>query len=250
MRRFLYFLPLPGANRGILAERGLLSRFTESPGAGDDLLPHVVSGIDAGPDGQRGCIVALGNQPAPYDVREQFWQPSSNGKFWVGAEKINMPRPEDLERNPGLKGEYIALLDRNAWRSPVILRWDAAGCCHEINLPQSLAPSFENGKCQFKKQVRPPFAATHALAEQIFNDFGNGATISIEEAVDRAARLLGMNYRIGIEEIGLLGLLDNALALKILATAIDLETINAQARALSTQGQQLADGIDIQQGDG
>ncbi len=232
MRRFLYFLPgVPGANPALLAQRGLLPRFRRFGGA---LLEHGISECLHGPAGG-GCIVAAGAAGAAYVPASQRWLEGE--KFWVGIEDANFPpRPADLERVGGIDGYELKLGDDNLWRVPLIHAWDQKEALHRPNLPQIMVPVSAGGISKMQVRVHPEFEAAHAIAGRVFEMFAAQASISLEQLFADAAAVLGVNYRIGSQEIGLLGLLDAATAARVLALCIDVPKIEAQAQVLAGQG--------------
>jgi hypothetical protein len=233
IRRFLYFLPgVPGCNPAMLRDRGLLGRFRKFGGG---MLEHSISECLKGPGGGSGCIVTAGPGGAEYLPERQRWLEGE--KFWVGIEDASFPpRPQDLEREAGIDGYELELLDNNVWRVPLVHAWDEKRAQHRPNLPQVMAPVIESGNTRMQIRVQAEFEAVHELAGRIFQAFAGQATVSLETLFSDAAAILGVNYRIGPEEIGLLGLLNESLAARVLALSIDLPRIEAQAQALAGQG--------------
>lgn len=224
MRRFLYYFPgVPGVNPRMLADRGALDRFTA---AGGGLIEH---GITAAPEGMgHGCIVAAGTQPPSVARR---WLEGE--KFHVGIEDLP-PRPQDLEREIGLKGYPVKMLDGNDWRVPLIQRWDAEKNQMEPNVPQAM--SLAGGRVEFK--VRDEYAAIHAIASKLFGYFFDGRTVPMEELVVDAAKILSVNYRIGVEEASLLGLFDQTSLVAIVEAATDIDSLKRQANDMRLGGLQ------------
>ena len=153
-----------------------------------------------------------------------------------------MPRPCDLEREMGIAGPEVTLGDGNAWRVPLVRRWDAQRLEHVTMLPQAMRTVMEGGGAGGKRrvviEVTPEYASVDASADRIFAGFTEGVTVPLEEVFAQAVELLAVNYRIGQEEAGLLGLLDEARALEILGMCIDLPAMNAHAAELMMQGLQ------------
>ena len=233
MRRFLYFLPgVPGANRQMLADRGLADRFLER----GELIEHVVLGVDAGPAGS-GCIVAAGpNQPTYAPDRQQWLE---GVKFWCAVEDFP-PRPQDLAREVGISGYETPLGDGAAWRVPLIRRWDRRRLEHLPNLPQSMRPSVVSGSYKYASHVRPEYAAVNGRAERIMEAFAAEKVIDGDQAFADAAALLAVNYRIGAEECGLLGLMDQEMVVRVLGLAVDAPALRQQAEEFATDGLQFS----------
>lgn len=234
LRRFLYFLPgLGGINPKMLSDRGLVSRFPAEYG---------VTGSIDGPfaDGEicrGGCLVAASNRPARYEPDRQQWMRLANGAAWVGIEDTELPPgPADLERAVGVAGYSLTLADGNDWRIPLIRRWDPNTLAHVATLPSAIAGELVNGKHKFVSAVKPQYAALDAKAESIYAGFLDKHTISIDQLMHDASELLALNYRVGVEEVALLGLLTEPLALKLLGLAIDTPGLRACGEAIAQSG--------------
>jgi hypothetical protein len=237
MRRFLYFIPEVGAaDTRTLARCGLLSRFTSHGGI---LIEHGVTPLANGPAGS-GVIVSAGAQPPDYAPQRQRWMIGK--QFWVGLETPDMPpRPADLEREIGISGVELTLNDSQAWRIPVVRRWNREALQHVPNLPTSLTPELVDGKYTYKRQVSPEYQPIDALAERLWAGFHSNKTLTINQAFADASTLLAVNYRLGEEEAGMLGLLDGDTALAIFMAALDLGAIKTQAIEFGDQGLHASD---------
>ncbi|MCL2647732.1 MAG: hypothetical protein FWD61_12100 [Phycisphaerales bacterium] len=244
MRRFLYYIPgVPGVNPAMLADRGLLDRFTRRPGvpdASDGLIEYGVTPLDAPPPGaaaagpHAGVIVAAGNwQPDLATTTE--WGDGGGGKFWLAIEGGGGrgPKPEDMERELGISGSVITLADGKQWRVPRIRTWDREKMAYLPNLPQALSPV---GGERYEPKVVPAFAAIDALADRIFKAFAAAETVSVEQLFADAVSFLSLNYRIGVEEAAMLGMMDETDAVRVLMTAIDMEGLTVHAQEMSVCG--------------
>lgn len=235
MRRFLYYLPeISGAAPKTLANLGLLDRFTAT---GANLIEHCVTAVNEGPAGH-GCIVCVGTNP-PAVSPETKW--AAAGKFWVAVEDLP-PRPADLERELGITGPELTLADGQAWRVPIIRRWNRATAQHISNLPTALKPIFDpQGKATMRREVKEEYQSVDELADRLFHDFYNQTTMPLDQAAADAMQLLSINYRIGLPEAGLLGLLNEENVVQILGTSIDYAEIQAQAHEWAIEGVQAAE---------
>lgn len=220
MRRFLYFLPTPGANPQMLAARGLLDRFT----VGGRLIEHSVT--PATECMGSGCIVAAGTNPP---TTAQRWVEGE--KFHVGVEDL-APRPEDLERPVGIDGYGVLLADGNIWRVPLVHKWDAAELRHVPGVPSAM--TLIGGRVQY--QIRAEYQVVDAIASRLFAAFIEEKTVPMAQLMQDAAALLAVNYRLGVEECGLLGLFDSTNILEVIQAAIDIKALQEQARGLSMEG--------------
>lgn len=228
MRRFLYFLPgLPGANAGMLAERGLLNRFTSS---GSSLLEHCITACPEGPAGG-GCIVALGQRPAAYEPGSQRW--IEGEKCWVGIEDAP-PRPDDLVREVIISGAPMQLGDGEFWTAPIIRRWN--GAWFVPNVPQAMGKVTKDGRTGVEFRIRPEYAGVDEIAGRMFELFLAGSAVSIDQLLQDASELLAVNYRIGPEEASLLGLFDEKNAVAVISQSFDRATIEREAAERSIAG--------------
>ena len=227
LKRFLYYLPgVPGCNTRMLADRGLLSRFT---GLGGDCVEHCITACD-GPAGT-GCIVALGARAGEFKPDTQTWE--NSGQFWVGIENNDLrPGPCDLVREVGLSGYELVLGDGQIWRVPLLRRWNPERCEHVSALPKSMRPV--SGK--IREVVTPQYRKQDEIAGQIWDSFLKEEAISLDELFNRASALLAMNYRLRSEEAALLGLFDSDTALRVLLHAIDIPSIEAHRERISADG--------------
>lgn len=226
-RRFLYYLPgLGGCNERMLSSFGLHSRFVAAGGAG--LVEHTITGVDEGPAGT-GCILALGATPAQYQPQRQTWQDC--GRFWIGMENDLPPGPADLVREFGFQGHEIELAE-NKWRIPLLRRWHAQRCDHVTALPKCIRPV--NGK--LVETVSPKYQHFDDIAESIWQSFLKQETVSIEVLFKNCAALLAINYRMGAEEVALLGLLDHESGLRLMGLSIDVPVIEMHANAVAQDG--------------
>lgn len=230
MRRFLYYFPkLPGMNPRLMADLGVLDRFTFH---GGELREWSVTQVDAGPAGS-GCVVAVGAAPPEFVPGKQQW--IEGEKFWVGIETL-APRPEDLVREVAISGYESTMADGSIWRIPMIHRWDAKTMSHVANLPKVMRRVMTDGKPAVQFVIRPEFEKADGIARRAFKGFVESAVVSIDNLMANATELLAVNYRVGLEEVGLLGILDQACAMRILALAIDVPSILEHGQHLSEDG--------------
>ena len=230
MQRFLYFLPdVAALTRRTLADVGLADRFSAAPGSAELLECSAVA--IASP---AGMLLAIGGRPPEFQPERQRFSKSENGKFWVGIEDRRLPPgPDDLVRQVGLAGYEITLANGQAWRVPLVRRWNPDRLEHEPVLPRSLA---RDAAGHLVQRVTPAYRELDAIAEQIFQWFISDTAVPIERAWVLAVQLLAANYRIGPEEASLLGLLDADSANQVLRAAADIARIEAHSAALAIQG--------------
>lgn len=211
-----------------------------------------------GPTGTPGCILA---DAARVEAARCRWQP--DGQEWVPGivEGLSVgrwhddppPEPADLARTEQLQGHAVELADGHRWLVPLArgwaeedgeLRWYTA-------LPQRLTR--RDGQWQ-RGDVLPRFARLWQIAEQwearwqaaidaavAEEDRKDQAEqsrvrceLSLHDAADLAAEVLGANYRLTAAEVSLLGLFADHTPATVLDALIDLPTraewIRAQAQ--------------------
>jgi len=231
MNRFIYFIPgVPGCNEEMLAARGLLSRLS-GPGG---IVQHGITAWRDGPDGN-GVAIAVTCEPARYEPETQVWQ--EGPQFHTGMDANARPTPADVERELGYNGHEVRLLDGNMWRVPLLRRWDDEKREHISALPKVLRSVKDaNGRFGLKLAVAKSHEKIDELAETIWQAFLTKMTWSTDLLFQTAAQLLSQNYRIGIEEIGLLGLLDEPMALAVLGLAIDTPGLESAAAMMAEDG--------------
>jgi hypothetical protein len=82
-----------------------------------------------------------------------------------------------------------------------------------------------------------------ALAKEIVAAFLESRTVSAEDAFTQAVRVLAVNYRLGVEEAGLLGILAGDDVVKVLGLCIDVPSLEAQASAEAVNGLEYAEPV-------
>ena len=226
--RFLYYIPrVAGCNGRKLSDVGLRDRFVNA--GGDGFIEHGITPTIEGPEGS-GVLVAIGTQPAEYAPSRQQWL---QGKaFWVGLENGFPPSPMDLVRESGFSGYEVRLLDGNNWTVPLLRRWNQDRCEHVSALPKCIRPI----EGRMREAVVPRYIQYDSMAERIWNSFVNEDSFTLEQLFANSAELLSANYRIGVEEIGMQGLIDSALALEVQGLAIDVNQLRAHAEAIAFDG--------------
>ena len=230
MRRFLYFVPgLVGANEQILVQLGLGPRFIHL----GNVLPFCVTGGIESPEGITGCVIAYGEYVPKIDWKESNW--IKGLKFWVGIESVK-PGPEDLSFPIGIDGVEMEMGDGQKWVVPCLRLWDAANAEFVVNLPTAPKPIMVDGKYAFKRVVVNDYKVIDEVADSILAHFLENRKISEETRYSWCASILGTNYRIGIEEIGLLGLLVDDLDIDIPEASIDLSNFQKSVEEFASRG--------------
>ena len=237
-QRVFYFVELSktDATPQALVDRGLADRLgidATAPARTYDAI-----GVDAGPDGRPGVIIARASSDARlrYEPDRQVWHacpgPEGAARFSVGWYTADPPGPDDLARDDGLRGVPLRLADGKDWIVPVaqlqpqVRTW--TGTAWETRRDprhDTLWELAERLKDRFWEPInaaRIAWAEAAGAAEEAQTKQAPDAKERIEAAVaagvamkqaldalDPAETLgvLQVNYRLGPEEVGALGLL-------------------------------------------
>jgi hypothetical protein len=235
MGRFLYFLP---GMTGLPQRADVLRDF---PGL-DYAFPAGAQFnvcTTSGPKNIGGVLAAAGDgHGLRYLETEQEWQPitaivgpvgsdpesmeaGAHGQPWIGWDRKAKPLPEDLQREGmSLDGKPVLLADGHNWTVPIVRLING-----DTRLPCVLGL---DAKGRVTKRVRPEYQVLFALAGNIFDaeaslavEHGHG----IEDLYVLGTLALQVNYRIGSDEVSILGLLDTENVKKIADVLLDGENL-------------------------
>lgn len=224
MAAFIYFVE--GVTKP--QDAGLGYAFDESPPKTE---------CKSGPDGKSGWLHSTDPDCLRYLPDSQEWTRISDSVY-VGRDKNATIVPYGLIRKDVVPGEDILLADDNAWHVPR-LRVFMGEHGFQTVFPRRL-------KRKDGEWVLGEVLALHEEADKLGSELlekmmtlhndGNDPDVQQvivreDEAADYATRLLAMNYRVGPEELGMLGCLATSTLLgQILSTATDYK--NGQDWAL------------------
>lgn len=237
--RFAYYIPGVAHNEATetkLVELGLGERFR-------DCFHRVAHQFIAcsqihnnGPDGGSGAWIY------PKGAEEQLpltwkaannWnaEPSDNGRFWVCWQKDAASDPEQLKRRKVVEGCDVELLDGKVWHCPTIRK--------ALAIP-NVPCSYQRKNGEIQRQVVPAYRSLWELSGAWAAEY-YGSGLDEGQLVDIATTCLAVNYRVGDEELRLLGLLDYDGMKRILEVAIDLDFLKAasldQKKSIPSDGQ-------------
>lgn len=225
-------------------------------------------GCGNGPDGAYGVIIADDRHTAGkqigYYPDAQRWvklpgiKPEKStleekaGELWVGCWKDSPPTPEQLQREQMLDGHWVMLGDGQRYMSPVARRLqEQAGQLTFFNpLPKRIR--FDDDGNPITDEVLGPYAALWPYAEKWWEQWRSVISVkAVENAEDRgepieivvpfeeqaAAALCAIttNYRVGMGECNLLGLLTEESMGAVLGALIDLPTLKDYAKKNTRQ---------------
>lgn len=229
MAGFMYFIPnlreAPAAQR--LIELGLADG--PHPHKGRVLPGHSNNGVadGRGPGGVGGWIVGEGGAAVPYHPAEQTWLQCE--KWWIGCWNARRPSPADVVRPDALRGVLVQLGDGNGWEIPVarlqpmVMRFEsgrwiqapdpshASTFAEADRIREEIWEPVNAAAQQYQLIRREVMESTDDIAPGLEDRFraalSAAAELHRQISPDLAVQILSLNYRVGAEEISLLGLL-------------------------------------------
>lgn len=194
-------------NHNLLAEYGLAEVLADVR----KVPAHAsVSGVgsNAGPGKSCGTVLTVGSRftgsPSLVgnDPARQHWVEVQPGRLWLGVMKNELPRPEDVMRLNTIGGYTVTDRQYLQWLIPV------ARAVPE-NMPYGMLPQSYKFSADGEPQpiLDPQFQWLWDLSGEIM-DWYRAADVGEPRPhawlIKTAARLLGVNYRLGMNELNLL----------------------------------------------
>lgn len=219
---FLYFLPGCPATGDAARAFGVpaLSQADKDQGEGVGVR-GVPGGFRPAGEAGQGTLAHVETGKGLHDLAAMRWQKidqslSGIGKpFWIGWEEAAPPKPQDLARRTLFAGQLLKLGDE-AWQVPVAkLLPRVFGVDPEGHLSQVVAERYREVHDEAWRWC------------QLRLGLLDGGEIGDAELFRLAARILGLNYRVGVAEIAALGLLDGYTLQRVLDVYADWETVLA-----------------------
>ena len=231
MPSFLYYVPKREAGLGAneLKALGLCHALD-----GAVTQQHLMMG---GPDGGGGLLLADAEHCDParvtYAADKQEWLELPG--FWLGRWTDEAIAPNDLLRRKPLDGHFVELADGRKWLCPVArthalepagVRW-----YHALPFNVSMGPDrkWKPGGVvpRYKRlwEINLAWWDAREGAAATAGAVGDTIQFDFDGLYSTAADCLAANYRVGPDEISMLGLFDSGSARKILDALIDLPTI-------------------------
>lgn len=187
-----------------------------------------------GPGDQEGLFLSADADSIRYLPDQQEWIERADG-VWVGVNRDRpMPTPDGLAKPKQLPGPEVTLADGNRW---VVSQLRVFASEHGWAVAVPTRMKLVDGEWQ-SGEVLPEFADADALGEDLLArmlaayesienpDATDGMTFA--DAAGYVARVLAVNYRVGPEELSLLGALpmDGRLG-EVLRAATDYDSAEA-----------------------
>jgi len=225
MAGFLYFIPnRDGKPVENPAETGIkLAADLATPG-----VPVAV-----GPDGGPGVVFAMlcGSMtatPRPtFNAEKQTWRRAAAGAHWLGWITARPPTPQDLARSGRQVGHVVQLADGDEWIVPIVRLPTKTYADARPGWPHTLG--LADGRVIV--QVRDEFAADWERTQATWLEYvGRGAELDPAvraDIVDQlqvfqfCVKVLSLNYKMGCDEAGALGILSVPLLAAVIDAALD-----------------------------
>lgn len=233
---FFYFIPTEQTSTcppELLAEF-MLDGVIDTP----ELCP-----VRSGPAGQPGIVVvdrSLSKTPIRYRPNEQIWRQSFDTDAWIGYEAPTPPRMHTLARANMLPGRRVRLCSGEQIEIPIARRYiEADGHVFRTTaLPKSLGRDQETGQwvpkdvvAKYKTLDNLLVGYTEALAEAYQHVDDDAPIVRFEYAPlpDLIVAAIAANYRVGPDEVDILGIYDQTLNRAIVDVLLDTATTEAWA---------------------
>jgi hypothetical protein len=157
-----------------------------------------------------------------YDPARQKWNESGEFRgLWVGCWLDDMPGPETLQRERTIAGYNMKLGDGNTWAIPLVRELSGG-----TRLPQAsrmnprgtLISETAAEYRDFEKQINQFWAA---LAFHLGLSEIQAVSLTTAQMFKLACCAISQNYRIGMDETGLLELLDSETMEEVILHCVD-----------------------------
>jgi len=229
----LYFFPNQGAgvDAAAFAAAGLAHAWPEGKAHKRE--------TQRGPNGSQGVIVAHQSTPmeqVTYNADKQTWRHVPKSDAWCGFWTDQPPGPEQFARDELLDGHPVLLGDGNHWQVPKTRVWieENGQPVYAPQLPTRTTLD-DDGNWQ-PGQVIAQYAELERVAVAWWDvrheaepdeDDPSRITFDFPGANDAALVALAANYRLGRNEVGMLGLFDNRTPAAVLDAVVDWPTLRA-----------------------
>jgi len=220
----------------ILNDRGLGDVFGDCVRSPEHVM---LSNVDRGPGDASGVVVAASaTEPRRFGYYHdvQTWTQWQDG-LWIGVDRTDRPTPDDLARPERIAGYPVPLGDGHTWTVPILRRQDDSTC-----LPSDMVPTADGRVLTpVKSRYRDLWEASADDVAFCFADEGPSsekqfAKENMPEMLARCVRILGVNYRFGLIEQSILGVVDTSNWYTILACSVDVPLYQSVEAAQKKSG--------------
>lgn len=188
-----------------------------------------------GPGGTAGVVVMDQSCVSPdrmpkYQRESQRWEKRFGfDGTWLGCWENWKPTSEHFARSKQVPGNTIKLDDGNIWTVPLIRTWmddvESNQVLHSCCLPRSYRRSPETGNLvpgEVITEYRDLWSAACEIANAMLEQlFGGHTRIEVDQADKFVEKVLATNYRVSLDEIGFLGLLNDSSYGEVIRLALD-----------------------------
>lgn len=241
--QFLYLLPEEGTIEMLIQKYGLISRASENwtkRGCRIGLKADIPCLVGQGDREVDAVVLTLGESAGFYPDKQRWDRFALDvPEHWIGTYIDAQPDPKDLERDEMIAGHRVKLRDGNDWLVP-----SARSFAGGTSLPQDLMLG-PDGKLvgEISAEYRGLFDRASDLAASVYRDYTEeemaADTIIVEMEPEDMFRLavdaLAVNYRVSIEEVNHLRLLNSPAMHAVLRALVDFPTFVELAKELAAQ---------------
>lgn len=175
-----------------------------------DCMEYISFNESKGPDGTSGLLMyALPtSKEKPFALRyrpaDQTWIDCET--HWIGIQNDNPPQPEGLQRRKIVDSYTYTLADQREWKCPRIRRG-----------ANPLLPAYwKVNKGTFMLEVKEQYQDVWEASEE-----WSSARVTFMEAFLICVTCLGLNYRVGANELSAMNALDSESAHDVILAALD-----------------------------
>lgn len=182
----------------------------------------------SGPGGTQGVVVATDDKRIGYRADVQTWRRiprkflETDTPIYVGYFNDAKPNAKSLQRPTLLDGEFVELRDGGNWLVPIARSWSESGGHWVRRLPGSMGLDEDGNLTMGSVDSRYEWLWSTATKW-----FETRQESTVQQCFESAVRVLQANYRIGIVEAIMLGLIDDLAtqAVAILDVTTDAKTV-------------------------
>ena len=192
-----------------------------------------------GPGESPGAVCSLASEHVGYFPDRQTWHDlgeRGGRRVWFGYVTDSPPGPDDLLRPTAITGEAVTLFDDRVWQIPRAIAFEAGG----MRLVAPAAVKWTGGKWM-RGQVKAAYRRLDEIGRGFWDRFmvpidDPAQALSGVDCIEWAIEVLGVNYRVGRDEVSALGLLDDQAekSIEILKAVIDYRGFQEHANYLDS----------------
>lgn len=189
-----------------------------------------------------GCVFALADDhrgAVKFDADKQTWrkipEKFTTRELWIGWWNDDRPGVSDLARKNQLPGRMVELLNGERWLVPLLRKWENEDKVRWRTVLPTVIDFNDDGDLvvgDVAPQYRQVWDKSLPIAQQLC--FGTEG-VAYDDVIALAGPLLGLNYRVSIVEVVILGLISTHEAKTIIDAALDIETFEELLKNLQSR---------------